>query len=104
MKIADMDKKVDIVVKGNNNGPFGIKYNEFITNIWAKQEQLTSSQLVQAIGEGNKVPVNFIIRRNDKVTRKMFVRYNGQLYDIVSAVPLNGNTSYTILTCFELES
>lgn len=104
MKISDMNKKVDISIKNNNSdSPFGEEYEVFVADIWAKKEQLVGSQLVQVLGEGNRIPCNFIIRRNDKVTNKMFVKCNEKMYDIVSSVPLNGNISYTILTCFEIE-
>ena len=103
MKISDMDKKVDILIKNDNtDSPFESEYKNFIANIWAKREQLVGAQLIQALGESNKIPCNFIIRRNDKVTNKMFVKCNEKIYDIVSAVPLKGNISYTILTCYEV--
>lgn len=102
MKIGEMKSKIDIKIK-ESDGPFGEEYKVFVSDIWAKKEQLVGSQLVQILGEGNKIPCNFIIRRNDKVTNKMFVKCDGKMYDIVSAVPLNGNISYTILTCFEIE-
>ena len=102
MQCGEMKHKIDICIKSYNDGPFGSEYESFITGIWAKKEELVGNQLIQAMGEGNKIPCNFIIRRNDKVTNKMFVRCNEKIYDIVSAVPLKGNISYTILTCYEV--
>lgn len=105
MQCGEMKHKIDICVLKEKDGPFGTcEYVDFISNIWAKKEQLVGSQLVQAMGEGSKIPCNFIIRRNDKVTNKMFVRCDDVMYDIKSACPINKNYGYTILTCFELES
>lgn len=97
-----MTTKIDIKIK-ESHGPFEEAYKVFISDIWAKKEQLVGTQLIQALGEGNKLPCNFIIRRNDKVTNKMFVKCNEHIYDIVSAIPLKGNGNYTILTCLEIE-
>lgn len=102
MRISEMKNKIDIQEK-TSNGPFQESYITVVSNIWAKKEQLAGSQLVQALGESNKIPCNFIIRRNDKITNKMYVKCNDQMYDIVSAIPLGGNDTYTILTCFEIE-
>ena len=106
MKVSDMKKKIDILTLKENNGPFnsGDKYSIFLSCIWAKKEQLVGSQLVQAMGEGSKIPCNFIVRRNDSITNKMFVECDGKKFNIVSACQLNKNDGYTILTCFELES
>lgn len=104
MKISDMNIKIDILTKENDDdSPFGSEYTAKISSIWAKKEQLAGSQLTQAIGEGNKIPCNFIIRRNDSINNKMCVKCKDVLYDIVSATPLNNNDTFTILTCLELE-
>lgn len=104
MKVSDMKYKIDICVKKEKDGPFGNdEYENAFSSIWAKKEELVGTQLVQAAGEGDKIPVNFIIRRNDKVTNKMFVRCGDAMYDIKSACPLSKNDGYTILTCFLIE-
>lgn len=97
-----MTSKITIKLKKNNDGPFGSSYTSFQENIWAKKEQLVGDKLIQAMGEGKKIPCNFIIRRNDNVTNDMLVECDSKLYEIVSAVPLGKMTQYTILTCFEV--
>lgn len=102
MRIGEMTSKINIKVKQNNDGPFGSTYTVFLQNIWAKKEQLVGDKLVQAMGEGRKVPCNFIIRRNDNVTTDMLVECDSKTYEILSAIPLSKLTQYTILTCIEI--
>jgi len=102
VKISDMKHKVDIIKMVNDNGPFGDREEVILSSIWAKKEELVGKQLYQAMGESNKIPCNFIIRRNDNITNDMFVKFKNKLYDIKSAVPLKGNDSFTILSCYEM--
>lgn len=102
MRIGEMTSKINIKKKQPNGGPFGNIYTSLIENIWAKKEQLVGDKLIQAMGEGKKIPCNFIIRRNDNVTTDMLVECDSKMYEIVSAVPLSKLTQYTILTCFEV--
>lgn len=103
MQCGEMKHKIDIVNQVEQEGPFGGVEENVYTNIYAKKEELVGTQLYQSMGESDRVPCNFIIRRNDNVNNKMFVKCNGKKYDIKSAVPLKGNDSYTILSCFEIE-
>ena len=105
MKTADMKNKIDICIKSVSSGPFGGSgYENILTSIWAKKEELIGNQLYQAMGESDKIPCNFIIRRNDSITNDMYVRCGTKMYDIKSAVPLPKNNSYTILSCYEIEA
>ncbi|MBE6021675.1 MAG: head-tail adaptor protein [Cellulosilyticum sp.] len=104
MQCGEMKHKIDICIKSVNSGPFGGNgYDDVLTSIWAKKEELIGTQLYQAMGESDKIPCNFIIRRNDSVTNDMYVRCGNKMYDIKSAVPLPKNDSYTILSCYEIE-
>lgn len=102
MKVSEMKHKIDIVQINNSSGPFGNGEEIAFSSIWAKKEDLVGNQLYQAMGETNKIPCNFIIRRNDNITNDMFVKFKNKLYDIKSAVPLKGNDSFTILSCYEM--
>lgn len=102
MQPGEMKSKINILTVSNADGPFGSKKEIFKENIWAKKEQLVGDKLIQAMGEGRRIPCNFIIRRNDNVTTDMLVECDSKKYEIVSAVPLNKMTQYTILTCFEV--
>ena len=102
MRIGEMTSKISIKIKKGTEGPFGNNHVSFLDNIWAKKEQLVGDKLIQAMGEGKKIPCNFIIRRNDSITNDMLVECDSKLYEIVSAIPLGKMTQYTILTCFEV--
>lgn len=102
MQPGEMKSKINILTVSNESGPFGNKKEIFKENIWAKKEQLVGEKLIQAMGEGRRIPCNFIIRRNDNVTTDMLVECNSKRYEIVSAIPLNKLTQYTILTCIEI--
>lgn len=104
MQCGDMKHKVDILILSTPNGPFGIEYECHKSHVYAKKEELYGVQLHQAMGEGDKNPVNFVIRRDNTVTNKMFVKCEDKMYDIKSATTLKGNENYTILTCIEIES
>lgn len=103
MQPGEMKSKINILTVSYSSGPFGERKEIVKQNIWAKKEPLAGKQLVQAMGDGNRIPCNFIVRRNDTITNDMFVEHNSKIYDIVSAIPLNNNDTYTILTCFEIE-
>lgn len=102
MQCGEMKHKINIIALKQGNEPFGEEEVIVYSNLWAKKEELVGTQLYQAMGESNKIPCNFIIRRNDTITNKMFVVCGVKKYDIKSAVPLTGNDSYTILSCYEM--
>lgn len=103
MQCGEMKHRIDIVVTNEQVGPFGDTEKVILHNLWSKKEELVGTQLYQSMGESDKTPCNFIIRRNDKITNKMFVLCEEHKYDIKSSVPLKANDSYTILTCYEIE-
>lgn len=103
MQCGEMKSKIDILIKSQSSGPFGSAYETYKSGVYAKKEELVGTQLYQAMGESDKIPCNFIIRRNDSITNDMFVRCGSKLYDIKSAIRLPKNDSYTILSCYEIE-
>ena len=102
MQCGEMKHKVNIVRVNESSGPFGDNEEIVFQGIWAKKEELFGTQLYQSMGESDKIPCNFIVRRNDNITNKMFVVCDGKKYDIKSAIPLAGNDEYIILSCYEV--
>ena len=101
MQCGEMKHKINIVIV-NKEGPYESEDEIIYENIWSKKEQLVGRQLYKAMGESDRIPCNFIIRRNDNINNDMFVICDGKRYDIKSAVPLSGNDEYTILSCYEV--
>ncbi len=102
MQCGEMRDTINIYKKATSTGPFGggeVLYKE---NVNAKQEQLVGTQMYQSLGESDKIPCNFIIRRDDTVTNDMFITCKGKKYDILSAIQLKDNRMYTILSTLEV--
>ena len=99
------DKKIDIMgtVYGKDKYGNSIQQVDTIATVWAYFRQLSGNEIYRVTTQVEET-VLFRINYRDDITTSNFIRYNGQLYDIVRLDPYEGYKSDLTLYCKRRDS
>ena len=107
MRMNDRIDILDAELKTNAKGFQTIEYSEVIT-LWANHKSLSYKHYNKADTLSTKKVDSFLVRNqkafyNDEVTDKMFVRWKGKLYKIISIDDTYEDSDYLLIRCERYE-
>jgi len=86
VRAGELDRKITIEYPSTGQDTLGAEVDDWniLANVWAKVRDVAGREVQDNPGTAAMDTSSFLIRHLATVTRKMRIRYNGDIYNITS--------------------
>ena len=99
---GELNKRIEIIneVTAKDGDGYDVVSEELIRAPWAKFTRTSGTETAKANADFGEIKVRFLVRYSStKITRKMKVRYNNDLYNIIFVKDYEDSHEYIEIWC-----